>query len=565
MSAAELQSEAVAAAVQPAVRAPAGHGPRPLQLRTRLVLLVLSVLMPALLVTGVLLWSIEREAYRTEEQQLATTARTLALVVDGRLGEQVAALQALSVSPLLRSGDWRGFSLQARMAMEGSDSWVVVRTPDGQQYVNTHADPSQPLPLTPDRAIGLSWAGHRGTARVSNLFWGPLARAPVVVVTKPLRLDGGRAADLSVVTPAASFTRILQRQGLPAGWTATILDGQHRVVGRNRAAEQLVGRSASADMLQAMSDQPRGVRRSRTLDGIPTVTAFDQLPGYQWAALVAMPREEAAGAAGRAILVVMAIGALLLTGGVLMALRMGRRIAWPVESLAEAAQEWVEGREVKFPPTTGLEETDHLSRAFAAALEALQERDGRRQLLINELNHRVKNTLATVQSVALHTRRGAASVPDYHSALEGRVIAMSHAHEILTRSSWEGAELGDLARATLRAFASGRLRIEGPPAKVNPTDALNLSLIFYELATNAAKHGALSTPEGEVSLSWRIRSAQTEVSWVESGGPRVEPPRRQGFGSRLIARAAEDLKPSDVTFAPEGLRCRLTLRERRHD
>ena len=113
--------------------------------------------------------------------------------------------------------------------------------------------------------------------------------------------------------------------------------------------------------------------------------------------------------------------------------------------------------------------------------------------------------------------------------------------------------VGGVASATVVLVAAGEADL------VAPTDALNLAMIFYELATNAAKHGALSTPEGEVTLRWRAEAGRTRVSWTESGGPPVAEPRRQGFGSRLIARATQDLQPSSLSFGHEGLRCEFAL------
>ena len=543
---------------------------RPLSIHARLVLLVLTLLVPALLLTAGLLWGLQREAYQTQERQLAATARALALVVDGRVGEQVAALQGLSVSMLLAHGDWTGFAAQAREALSQSDGWVAVRGPDGQQYVNTFGPPTVgpvggALPAAPGRLVGARWSGQRSGARISNVIWGPTAHQPVVAVIKSVRLDDGRSVDLSVVIPATSFTKLLLRQEPPAGWTATILDGERRVVGRNRGGVAFIGRQASAQMMAAMAKAPRGVLRTHTLDGIPVITAFEELPGYGWSALVAMPREEALGASRRAIALALAGGGLLLTLAVLLALRMGRQIARPVQTVAQAASDWVAGRPANFPSNTGLAETDGLSHAFASALHAVEVRDERQKLLINELNHRVKNTLATVQAVAVHTRGGASSVDDYYAALEGRVIAMSSAHELLTRSSWEGAELGELARQTLSAFMGPQLKIDGPPAQVGPTDALNLALILYELATNASKHGALSTPQGRVQLSWRKISGATRVTWRETGGPSVAPPTHKGFGSRLISRATQQLQPSELSYAADGLRCEFTVHARGAD
>jgi len=531
---------------------------RPLSIRARLVLLVISLIVPALVLMGILLWSLELQAHRTQERQLAATARTLALVVDGRIGEQVATLQALAVSTRLKQGDWAGFDVQAREALKTSDGWVSVRTPGGRQYVNTSQAPSTSPPAG-QTLPSATWSGTRSGAQVSNLIWGRAAGQYIIVVMMPITLDDGRPMHVSVVTPAASFESLLARQELPSRWAAAILDGSQHIVAQSHAGEQFVGQGISPELRTALAAHPNGMVRSVHIGKRQVVAAFDQLPGYGWSAAVSMPRDEALGPIRQAMLLGVILGALLLATAIVFALRMGRRIARPVETVANAASEWVAGLAASFPTHTGLSETDGLSRAFASALEAVKMRDERQRLLMNELNHRVKNTLATVQAVALHTRTGAASVEDFHAALEGRVIAMSRAHELLTQADWEGAELGELARATLSAFAGPQLTIGGPELRVGPTDALNLALILYELATNAAKHGALSNPTGRVTLTWRRLRQEAHICWCEADGPPVTPPTRKGFGSRLIGRAMRDLQPSNLSFAVEGVRCEFTV------
>jgi len=530
------------------------------------VRLVLALLLPALLLTAGLIWSLERQASRTVERQLAATARTLALVVDARIGEQVATLNALAVSRALAEGDFVAFTEQAREALRGNGGWVaVIGDTDGARLADTHSSEAETRPpgISPAGLQTTSWAGERDGARISNLVWGEGARQTIIVAMKRVRLRDGRIVRLSVNLPARSFNRLLARQDLPPRWTATVLDADRRVVGRNRNAEAFLGRHATTDLLRALTAGSRGVLRSRTLDGIPVITAFDRIPGYGWSAVVAVPRDEALGADRETVILALIAGVLLLTIAVLLALRIGRQIARPVELVAEAASAWQAGRATDFPKQTSLAETDGLSRAFASALAAVRDRDERQKLLINELNHRVKNTLATVQAVAQHTRKGSNSVDAYHAALEGRVIALSRAHELLTRSAWDGAELGELARETLTAFVGPRLTIAGPPCRVEPTDALNLALLLYELATNAAKHGALSTGQGQVRLAWRTEGEVTRVTWKETGGPPVTSPSHNGFGSRLIARATRDLQPSSFDFAADGVACEFTLRSRR--
>lgn len=548
-------------AAEPKAGRTSGAQARPAaSIRSRVLGLVLILLVPALVLAGVLLWSLERQVRTTQERQMEATARTLALVVDGRIAEQTAALEALSVSRELARRDWAGFASAARTALKGSDSWVVVWDASGQQLVNTLRPEAARTPLPQRSPNTSSWSGRRGDAYVSNLVMGPAARRYVIAVMKPVVLDDGRAVNLSVTTPAASFSKLLARQDLPPRWTAAILDSRLNVVAFNPHGEVYVGRRASPRMTAALEVNPRGVVHNIRIEGRDSMAAFDRVPAYGWTAAVALPRDEAMGAVRQAILLGVVIGVLLLTAAVVFALRIGSRIAASVEDVAHAATTWVAGGSPVFPTATGVAETDDLSRAFAAALRAVEERDARHRLLVNELNHRVKNTLATVQSIAMHTRKTADTVGDYHDALEGRVVAMSKAHEILTRTEWKGAELGVLARETLDAFAGPQLQIAGPPTQVGPTDALNLALVLYELATNASKHGALSRPGGQVRLSWAPQDGQTRVSWVERGGPPVAPPTRDGFGSRLIRRATEALQPSSLVFDPDGVRCEFTVR-----
>jgi PAS domain S-box-containing protein len=200
--------------------------------------------------------------------------------------------------------------------------------------------------------------------------------------------------------------------------------------------------------------------------------------------------------------------------------------------------------------------------AIAGASRDLSERkqaEELQRLLGNELNHRVKNTLATVQSIINQTLRGAADTEGARTTLNARLVALAGAHDLLTDRSWAAADLVDLAARAVAPFVSGQIALVGPSVDVSPSQALALSLALHELATNAAKYGALSRPEGRVELRWAVQAGRLNLSWRESGGPRVVPPTRQGFGSRLIEHAlSRDLDgKTRLEFAPEGVRCSI--------
>jgi len=206
---------------------------------------------------------------------------------------------------------------------------------------------------------------------------------------------------------------------------------------------------------------------------------------------------------------------------------------------------------------------DELDRRQAAR-DAAEEH---RRLLINELNHRVKNTLATVQSIASQTLRTSSSVGEANKALESRLLTLSRTHDVLTHESWDGADMGEIVARALEPYSDPdgkRLRFEGPPVRLSPRTALALSMAFQELATNAVKYGALSNGAGAVRIGWSLADGQDgrprlHVRWEEAGGPTVRPPGRRGFGSRLLERALAHDLDGDVTleFAATGVVCTL--------
>jgi PAS domain S-box-containing protein len=191
------------------------------------------------------------------------------------------------------------------------------------------------------------------------------------------------------------------------------------------------------------------------------------------------------------------------------------------------------------------------------------------RLLLNELNHRVKNTLATVQSLALQTRQTVAHPSQFNDTFLARIYALAGAHDLLTEASWEGASLAEVIHRTLRlhvpAGQSERVRFAGPTIRMGPNAAVTLNMAFHELATNAVKYGALSTPDGRVDVVWAVDLEADRpllhLDWRESGGPTVAAPTRRGFGSRLIERGlARELDGEcRLVFGPDGLSCHLRL------
>ena len=199
--------------------------------------------------------------------------------------------------------------------------------------------------------------------------------------------------------------------------------------------------------------------------------------------------------------------------------------------------------------------------ATSRDVSALRQAETHRELLVNELNHRVKNTLAIVQSIASQSLRNAGVDRMARDAFEGRLMAISATHNVLTDANWEAASLRQIVEGAVGPYCvqASQLEIRGEPLRVAPKPAVTLALAFHELAINALKFGALSRPAGNVAVRWDVdrRSGRLGIRWTESGGPPVAPPTRRGFGSRILELALPGELKGEVSMAyhVEGLDC----------
>src|SRR6185312_11096827 len=198
-------------------------------------------------------------------------------------------------------------------------------------------------------------------------------------------------------------------------------------------------------------------------------------------------------------------------------------------------------------------------------ITAEQAADKRQELLLHELSHRVKNTLTIIQSIARQSFRSGEGLEESRRKFEGRIQTLAAAHTLLTESGWRSIPVRDLVDLCLQPFlgeaAAQRLALTGPEMRVGSNQAVALALALHELATNAVKYGALAAPEGRVEVEWWLievaSGARLQMRWQERGGPKVEPPRARGFGSRLLERGlAMELAGSvQMRFEPDGLIC----------
>jgi PAS domain S-box-containing protein len=218
------------------------------------------------------------------------------------------------------------------------------------------------------------------------------------------------------------------------------------------------------------------------------------------------------------------------------------------------------------------DEADHIVQHFASFLDITRhkEEEDRLRFLLDELNHRTQNTLATVMGISTQTLHGVAD-QEVVKAFEGRILALSKAQSLLGRTNWENVNVRDVLDQILEPFGlnarqDSHFSVVGDDVPLLSKTALTLAMVFHELATNAVKHGALSTDAaGQIEISWRLeqtpRGRRMRFRWRESGGPAVAPPTHKGFGSRLIERGLAQELDGEVhlDYGPKGMVCEIVL------
>jgi two-component sensor histidine kinase len=196
--------------------------------------------------------------------------------------------------------------------------------------------------------------------------------------------------------------------------------------------------------------------------------------------------------------------------------------------------------------------------------DALRANEKQLRLMVAELNHRVKNTIAIILSIAARTARQSGTIEEFYGKYQSRLIALARTHDALNEAFWEGAQLCEIAAGELRAYDETRFTVDGPNVSLPPSTAVSVGLCIHELASNAAKYGALSNDAGRVRVTWRVEKADGTstlvFSWTETGGPPVTPPTRRGFGSELIARSFSGPGESKLDFAKGGVVCEVRVK-----
>jgi two-component sensor histidine kinase len=454
-------------------------------------------------------------------RRVLENVRSMRLVLDSEVQRMTGGLQVLALTNSLRNDDFPNFRRIALGFLEqyGKGGLVLISDRKGRLLFSSATEDTASLPPRGNLEIVEKVFATR-TPQYSDLFTGPLNGRQVLTVEVPVLRNGEVIYDLCFSPPVSIFQDLVEKQRPDRQWTVSLLDAKGIVFARAPNPSETFGKRASPSLYTEMFRSNEAALPTVSLDGVALAAAYTRSGLTGWTVAAGVAESSLIAPLWRNIAITSLIGGILLLTGLTFAVRMATTIARG---------------------------------------EMLHD------LLIEELNHRVKNTLALMQAIAVQTFRSASR--EERAKFEGRLGALAEAHNLLSQEKWAGSELKDVIARAVQPFlpnAPERIRMNGPAVPLSPRLAVVLSMIVHEIATNAAKYGALSNETGRVTLEWEVIADTPKpwlrLIWTEIGGPPVTEPVRRGFGSRLIERSARDQLGGEATvdFLPRGVVCTVT-------
>jgi two-component sensor histidine kinase len=495
-------------------------------INTRLIAIVLTLAVPLNIVVVVVIWRLASVANEEQRMSLVYSARSIASAVDAELGKYIALGQVLSQDPALLEDSLDAFDNELRRRLTSvPNAWVIVADLEERPLLNTAVPHGQPLPARPAEGIAAQRrAFETRSIVISDIYQGRATGNWLASASIPIFKNGEPFRALALTMNVRRFVDLLAFKHLPKNWRGAIRDAHGRLVARVPDNERWVGQFVPTNTKDGLIE---GI--SREGDEIIIANVHSSLS--DWMIGIGVKKSELRASVFDTIGWAIALGGTISLLSLIFAVWIAKRITAPLAELRQNADAVLADPQIRFEP--GVPELGELWAALRRAAT-------NQLLLMRELNHRTKNLLSVVQSIANQT--AASSPTDFVERFSRRIQALSASHDLLVQGEWRGVEIEALVRAQLAHFSDligERIILDGPSLSVTPTAAQSIGMALHELATNAGKYGSLSDDHGSVTIDWRLDHGQFSIGWVERDGPRVKPPERRGFGSTIISAVAE--------------------------
>jgi two-component sensor histidine kinase len=540
------------------------------KLSVRLLLLVLLAAVPVFAVEAYYELQL-REQRRTE---IGQRVQQMADLVAGQLDRMIEGAQTVLVTlgqfPSIRERDvetCNDILIRLAARFPTLDSFGVAG-PDGAVVCNS-VPRSPPLNVA-DRPY-FRRALETKSLAVSDLLVGQFSGRNLLTLAQPTLDDRGAVETVLILTlDPKIISDLLARVPLPQDATIGVLDRQGHRVARVPFDPALIGGpSPMADLLARLSGQGDGHLIQQDDDDIVRFYGFAHSAHVaDLVAYVGLARDALFNAEDRLLIERLTLAGVAFVLAALAAYWFGDyAVRRPIMRLRTAMQQVAGGDlSARAQVASRTEELSELAASFNDMARKRRHAEEQQRILLRELNHRMKNSFAAIRSIAAQTLSHAADPEEFQRAFEGRLAALSRASTLLAAGDWHAADLSSVIEASLEPFRTDHnLRLRGPNVALPSEMMLTFGLALHELATNAAKYGAFSVPEGRVEIAWELQgevgSQRLILDWTEQGGPPVEEPERRGFGRTLIERSvAYELDGSaELTFAPGGVRCHIEV------
>ncbi len=537
-------SDDLSAETRPGTGSPsASHDARPsaptVGVRGLLIVAVLLMVIPAWSFAAYVSWQYALTERQVIEAAGRSTARTVATAVDFRLTSVEAAMSTLAGSPALRNGDMAAFYKDAEALAKTQRVVVALASASGQQIFNTNAPFGQALPPTLPESRFTEAAAAR-TTQISNVVFGNVTKRWLATVTMPIVANDRVDHVLIVALDTALHLReVLAGFDMPPTWTVAILDEANVIAARRPYQDQFIGQKAHPDVYNVVAAAQEGSGRGRTISGEPVHIYYSRLKRASWSTLVGIPVADVDGTVRASVTPVVTVGIIVLLASLLSAWMMGRRFTEQLMLIANEASAFRSGRNVATSSSSRITELAELTATLKAASDERTRYEQRlknllsdKDLLMQEVHHRVKNSLQLVRGV-LSLQARDADQPATRMALQAaasRIMTVADVHQHLyqglsTAEIDVGRYVTDLATnlaTSLMPPESGRRIIVAADRMIWPSEKVTtLGLIITELVTNSIKYG-----EKDVKISLKIQDDGQGELVVEDGGKGFP----EGFG-----------------------------------
>lgn len=514
------------------------------------------VLVPALLFSAFLILQFSEQQKEIAGGQVSDTAEIISDSIDREIYGLMTAARVLASSPFIDGDDMAEFHDRTIAALASTRADAVLIDPALRVVLDTRVPLSQPLEGVTDTSAA-EMVFRTRLPYVSDVFFGQRSEEFVFHVAVPV-IRGDRVIYVLAISKKANdLSSVISDRNLPQTWTAVIKDRQgQRVIaalasgGRMREERNIPFKNPS--IADSLGGAPR--------DDLIEANYSSILTG--WSTTVAVPDSVIGQPIMRSWFLLVGTGLLLVFFSGALAVFFGRRLAAPILLLANQANAIGKG-EPAMPIGTNIEEVGEVSKVLAQASRERREAEEQARFLMREMTHRAKNQYALIAAIARRAAKESKSTSEFLDTLSEALSSLARSADLLAGRGWESASLAELVASQLKAFGAGdaseQIETHGPAVSLNPTAAQTLGLALHELATNAAKYGALSVVEGYVRIDWSL-GERFEMSWTEIDGPAVTEPKRSGFGTLVTQKmTARGLGGEvEMSYAQTGVVWRLT-------